>query len=208
MKHLQVIAALLAPLLVISSALSQTGNREVHDQATNHAEIATARSRYVQADLQTEDVAGRPSGGEAYAQSRRPGPRPPMRPRLGYPQRTYPPRWGSGYPRHAAIGALVGFGLGAAFGAKANTDRHPGVGTRAALLFGTFGAMIGAVVGNGIGPVHSRKVARSPTVVSEATADANSSPHRNLWRSLLIQRLEGSRPAGRLRSSRLRGDRH
>ena len=83
-----------------------------------------------------------------------------MRPRLGYPQRTYPPRWGSGYPRHAAIGALVGFGLGAAFGAKANTDRHPGVGTRAALLFGTFGAMIGAVVGNGIGPVHSRKVYR------------------------------------------------
>jgi phosphate/sulfate permease len=49
--------------------------------------------------------------------------------------------------RHAAIGALIGFGLGAALGAKANKDQHVGARIGAPILFGGFGALIGAVIG-------------------------------------------------------------
>jgi hypothetical protein len=156
MKRLQTLASLLTPLLLVSSVLAQAGDQEVADQVANQAEITAARSRY----LQTEDLSGGPSDRQAYPQSRRPSPQSSLPPRTGYPPRGYPARWSGGSPKHAAIGALIGFGLGAALGAKFNTDHHDGAGVKAALLFGTFGALIGATVGNSFGPMHHRAVYR------------------------------------------------
>jgi len=50
-----------------------------------------------------------------------------------------------GNGRHALIGALIGFGIGAALGAKGNRDPHARV--VAPILFGGAGALIGAAVG-------------------------------------------------------------
>jgi hypothetical protein len=155
-KHLQVFGSFLTSLLLVSSVLAQSGDREAANQLANQADITAARSRYVQ----TEDLSDGPSDGQAYAQLRRPSPRPSLPPRIGYPQRGYPAMWRGGSPKHAAIGALIGFGLGAALGAKFNTDHHGGAGVKAALLFGTFGALIGATAGNSFGPMHHRGVYR------------------------------------------------
>jgi hypothetical protein len=52
-----------------------------------------------------------------------------------------------GNGRHALIGAVIGFGIGAALGAKGNKDPHARV--TAPVLFGSVGALIGAAVGAG-----------------------------------------------------------
>jgi hypothetical protein len=50
-----------------------------------------------------------------------------------------------GNGRYVLIGALIGFGLGAAIGAKANQDPHARV--VAPVLFGGAGALIGGAIG-------------------------------------------------------------
>lgn len=51
--------------------------------------------------------------------------------------------------RHALIGAIVGFGIGAAIGAKGNQDQHDRARVGAPLLGGGIGALIGAAIGAG-----------------------------------------------------------
>ena len=62
--------------------------------------------------------------------------------------------------RHVAIGALIGFGLGAAPGAHAKTDQHLRAGIGAIFAFGGIGALLGAVVGAGVLPMHARNPRR------------------------------------------------
>jgi len=110
--------------------------------------------------------------------SRRPSP--PFPHRGGYPRSAYPGMWmpeGSG--RHAVIGAVVGFGLGAALGAKANTDQHAGATARASVLFGSFGALLGAVAGHGFPSLQARNRRRSPGSAGDdelASSFQHSSP--------------------------------
>ena len=66
---------------------------------------------------------------------------------IRYPRgRGYGGMWRQrGNGRHALIGALIGFGVGAAIGAKGNQDPHARV--VAPVLFGGAGALIGAGIG-------------------------------------------------------------
>jgi len=80
--------------------------------------------------------------------------------------------------RHVAIGALIGFGLGAALGAKGNTDQHPGVGVKAALLVGGVGALLGAAIGSGAHSFHALSRHRRTPWPDEEDEDAAQSAPR------------------------------
>ena len=155
MKNLRIIDPLLLTtmLLLTSAAIAQTAVEQA--AADLPAPVAAARCQYTPADAA---CLGSSESGQAtistnddtLAQLPRRIPGPPVRPRrppMGHPRGGYPGMWmPSGNGRHAAIGAIIGFGLGAALGAKANTDPHAGATVRASLLFGTFGALLGALV--------------------------------------------------------------
>jgi hypothetical protein len=105
--------------------------------------ILLARSTYAQ----PEDVATGSDGQRPpeFAHGRR---RPSFPPavRYPYPGGAYGGMWRQpANKRHALIGALIGFGVGAAIGAKGNKDPHARVS--APVLFGSFGALIGAAIG-------------------------------------------------------------
>lgn len=63
-----------------------------------------------------------------------------------YP-RSYPPTWGRPTRRRVIIGAIIGFGLGAAIGAKASTHQPAAVEAKATLGIGALGGLIGAAIG-------------------------------------------------------------
>jgi len=155
MKHKE--GFLFALLLLASSALAQT----IDSQTTNDLpendlskQVALARSAYTQ----TEEVSagGAPNdskGNNTLAQiprrMRGPMAGPPMR-RAAYPNMGM----SGGSPDHALIGALIGFGLGAAVCAKGNA------GVRATLALGTVGAGIGAAIGFSIPSFPGRNMYR------------------------------------------------
>lgn len=110
--------------------------------------IASARCAYV---LDAACLPMSPTDREASAAQRTPGPR--MRPRpmpIGPPYGRYPDVWAEpGSGRHALVGAIIGFGLGAAIGAK-GTSNAPGANRPAAsILIGGIGGLLGAAVGYG-----------------------------------------------------------
>jgi hypothetical protein len=163
MRHLQTIPSFLFTLLLISSAAAQTADSQIASGSLEEDAIAAARIPYPKDETPSVNAADKvltaqtgddsKDDRDTLAQMRR-RPSRPLSPRPRYPHRSYPNPWvepGSG--RHAAIGAVIGFGLGAAVGARANTDQHPGAGVRASLLVGTFGALIGAAVGYGVPPM-------------------------------------------------------
>jgi hypothetical protein len=145
----EIVHSLLASLLLIQSvlpsALAQAGERQTANDSLTAEEILVARSPYTQ----HEDV---PRGSVDGQTRSEPAQRRPVI--LVPPQIQYP---GAGAhsgvwrqprnARHAAIGALIGFGLGAAIGAKVNKDQHTQARIGAPILFGGFGALIGAVIG-------------------------------------------------------------
>ena len=71
----------------------------------------------------------------------------------------YPPSWADD-GHHAAIGALIGFGLGATAGATVNGDERGRVA--ASLLVGSLGALLGAAFGHAIPTFHARGPYRGP----------------------------------------------
>lgn len=125
------------PCARAQEGIAPGGNRT---PATEH--IVIAHSAYSQRD----DLADRAGGGQAlsdFAQHRRP---PLVSPNVRYFHPSYTGMWRQkGNARHALIGALIGFGVGAAIGAKANKDPHARVS--APVLFGGFGGLIGAGIG-------------------------------------------------------------
>jgi len=153
MKKLLVILTALLWLGLTPGLASQTSD----SPAGNHLPeaVAAARCQYIPADPACAGASepGPAQHSDTVAQAsfprRMPGPAPyPRRPPMAYGSRGYP---GMGGPtvsgRHMLIGALVGFGLGAAAGAKANTDTHPGVETKAVVLVGSLGGVLGALIG-------------------------------------------------------------
>jgi len=106
--------------------------------------IAAARIQYTR----SEDAATPTNESETPPQfpTRRRG---PMSPRGAYPRPAYPGMWRSDHSgRHGLIGALVGFGIGAAVGAKG--------GVPVSMIFGAVGAGIGAAIGSGTHPLPAR----------------------------------------------------
>ena|SRR5258708_7592473 len=146
-----------ALLLLASSGLAQTiDSQTTNDLPENDVpkQVALARSAYTQTEEVSADMALKNSKGNntlAQIPRRMPGPM------AGPPRRRgpYPNMWKSGgSPGHALIGALIGFGLGAAVGAKGNA------GVRATLAFGTVGAGIGAAIGFSIPSFPGRNMYR------------------------------------------------
>lgn len=146
---------LLIPLLLASTAFARSGEHPSPETAPEADGISAARSQYTQISHNSPDA----SDGKALAQfSRR---RPGFPSQHGYPRRSYSElRMDYGDGRHAAIGAAIGFGLGALASIKANTDQHANARVGAVFIFGGFGALFGAVIG-GTGPfLHARRVYR------------------------------------------------
>jgi len=71
----------------------------------------------------------------------------------------YPPDW-SDNGHHAAIGALIGFGLGATVGATANPPK--GERVAASLVVGSIGALLGAAFGHAMSTYPVRRPYRGP----------------------------------------------
>jgi hypothetical protein len=165
MKNLRIIALLLTAPLITSMTLAQTSDSPIETNLP--VSVATARCQYTPAEQScvglTKSSQNKHSDETStVAQFPRRMPGPPFRPRrppMAHPRGAYP-----GYPgmamepsgRHVLIGALIGFGLGAAAGAKANTDQHPGAGVKAAFLVGSIGGLLGAAVGAAVPSFHAR----------------------------------------------------
>jgi hypothetical protein len=140
-------------LLLASAALAQAGSPDAPDAPQSQPSVA--------ARPEPSPVAGTGSSGEdrliSQARQYPRGPRRPMGPRggYGYPGFPHPPGL-------SPVGALIGFGVGAAAGA-ANTGEAT-VGTHVAL--GLIGGGIGALIGGAIGAVanpfvHTRRIYRT-----------------------------------------------
>jgi hypothetical protein len=158
MKHPRYVAlgaCLFASLLLSSSARAQSTDA-----------IAAARSQYI---LRNADEA-------QPAQFSRPGPMatPPYQ---GRPWRGYETPWSD--HGHLLIGAAIGFGLGAAAGAKFNMSPYPGATARAVFLCGGVGTLLGAAIGanHGGGPyafAHHRRIHQPSQDRPSQTEDSSS----------------------------------
>jgi hypothetical protein len=127
MKHTErtpLLILLLALLIPVSSALAQiTDDQNVAEKSSpGNDPISAARSSYTS----NAKLEGTPRGADDpldlnLAQLPRNPPAPPPRPPRGYAPESYQTHWmDHGSPRHALIGALIGFGVGAALAAKAD----------------------------------------------------------------------------------------
>ena len=148
----QIVHSLLASLLLIQSvlpcALAQTGE----GQTANHSLAAEGHLDECSPETQHEDISRCTGDGQTPSELAHRRPVTPVPPQIRYPR----PGASSGmWPpprnrRHALIGAVIGFGIGAALGAKANKDQHTRARVVAPILFGGVGAMIGAAVGGSV----------------------------------------------------------
>jgi hypothetical protein len=195
MKHSSRFLLALALLLSLSSALAQVpdSHSDVRSVAAHEPSpaIALARCQYTPGDetCAEADASGQSSSRvtalEMLAQMSRRGGPPMPRGRMSY-GRGYPSSY-AGNGRHAVIGALIGFGIGAALGAKANQDPHPGVTLKASLLVGFIGAGLGAAIGAGAPSFRARNL--GPRLPGE---------HR--------KRLDDDQVAGELKAARASGN--
>jgi hypothetical protein len=191
-KRIPLLILLLAAIMPASSALAQTTDYQKDDEKTvaepspTDGLISAARSSN-RSDAKAEDTPRNSHDGLdvnlAQLSQRRPAPGP----QRGYRPESYETHWmdrGSG--RHALIGAMIGFGVGAALAAKANKGSSPGA---AIVLIGGAGALIGAAVGaNHGGPgrfAHHRRIDLPAGRESkESDLSANSAgPHSDGRRS-------------------------
>jgi hypothetical protein len=178
MRNLKTASLLLlaTTVLLASNILAQTDNSQASNELS--IPIVAARCQYMPADhacAGVSDSAGQrnASDGGTLAQLPRRGPGPPFRPRGPMGRASYPGMWRSeGSPAHALIGTLIGFGLGAAVGAKGN------IGVRGSLVFGAIGAGIGAGMGFSVPsfPSRNRHWRRWPDEDEEASGRKTAKP--------------------------------
>ncbi len=147
MKNLRVIppflAALLASLLIVSSAAAQNADGPTTNELPVRDEIVAERSPYTQ----MPDISPAGNDGKSLAQLPRGRPRMPTPPRHGYYRGSYQNPWmGSGDVAHPLIGAAIGFGFGAAIGALSSIHNQTPVGSRV-ILGGSLFALIGGAIG-------------------------------------------------------------
>jgi hypothetical protein len=149
MRYPRVIPSVLASLLIVSSAPAQTSDAPTANNLNAGSEIAAARSQYTQ----TPEI---PDANDdtIVAQLPRRGPRTPFPPQRGYPRGTYQTPWmehGNAGP--AVIGAVIGFGVGAAIGA-CGSDRSGTTLEGRVIIGGTILSVIGGAIGAAHGGPH------------------------------------------------------
>jgi len=137
MKNLQVLSPLLASLLLASMALAQAVNLPDAPQ------------------LQASDPPTQPSSENKLVSQARPFPRSPRSPMPDPRGRAYPSAFAPRPPALSPVGALIGFGTGAALGAAGSQDHTTGGRAAAGLLGGALCALIGGAVGNAFSVVHT-----------------------------------------------------
>jgi hypothetical protein len=169
---------LFALLLPVSSALAQIADSQTSNDLP--LPVAVARCAYTQAEAvcasvhaASQNLSG-PSGDTTLAQIPRRVPGPPFRvgrPPMGGP--AYPGMWQS-QPSvgHALVGAVIGFGIGVAIGAKGNAS------ARATLGIATVGAGLGAAMGLTIPSFPSRNPYRHRWPDDDEDA-RHSRPHKS-----------------------------
>jgi len=142
-------------LFLLSIPLASAAQSVDSHQDQPSTRVAAARCQYATADNACVQAGAHQSSSESHGNHNGSPCQPvpcsrPSRCCPGYYPRPSPPPFvfepESG--THAAAGALIGFGLGAAAGAAKDGD----AGTRfvAAVFVGGFGALVGAVIGHGI----------------------------------------------------------
>jgi hypothetical protein len=134
---------LLLMLSVVRCAWAQAGVGQTPNEGPATEKIVVARCAYTE----HEGIAGCSGAGGRRSELMHRRSAPLIPPDIRYRRvQGYGSMWRQpGNGRHALIGALIGFGVGAALGAKGNQDPHARV--VAPVLFGGGGALIGAAIG-------------------------------------------------------------
>jgi hypothetical protein len=179
-KYIFLLHLVLTVLVLTSNAVAQTATPppvEIANETATSESIAAARSEYT--NTANGEGTTRDAGDSMQlAQFSRRPPRPPQH--AHPPLYRQPPRMDYGDGKHALIGAVIGFGLGAAIGAKANSDSHPGATVGAVFLVGGIGALMGAMVGMNHGRsypfAHHRKI--PPSLGNDEDSDRNANSAR------------------------------
>jgi hypothetical protein len=160
MKNTHCIGFLLAPLLLgmLASGTSAQSAGDPAIPASEAEEIAAARNRYTA----TKELLPTATDRATLAQYSRRGRGQPFPPRGRYPrEQRYDAAWmHHGNPAQAAIGAAIGFGIGATAGAIGCARNGTPVGSGILLggsLFALIGGAIGASHGAGYRFAHHRK---------------------------------------------------
>src|SRR5580700_1590752 len=164
MKNLYTVPLLLSSILLASSALAQSSGAFDTSIPADADSVEVARGPYVRPE-DTSSSADNSTGEENKTLAQfpqrlpvTPYPPPQMRP----PRGSYPGMWSSpAGDHHTAIGALIGFGVGATAGALIGAAKNDSANRGAtaligSLLFGGLGAAFGAAIASFPGPQFHR----------------------------------------------------
>jgi hypothetical protein len=150
MKNLRVISPLLTSLLLGSVALAQAGNLPDAPQPQNSDSTQIQSTRAAEALESTQQ-----SDDNTLISQARPYPRSPRGPMGPPPGRAYPSAFAPPRPPLSPIGALIGFGAGAALAAASTQDHTTGARVAAGLLGGGLCALFGGAIGHSFSAIHS-----------------------------------------------------
>jgi hypothetical protein len=139
MKNIKILSPLLTSLLLGSVALAQAGSPTLPDAPQPQDSTSTQIENTTVARTATSD------DGKLITQARlHPRfPRRPMRPYHGHAYRSAAPM-----PGLSPVGALIGFGFGAALGASRSQDTTGSGRAASGLLVGAICALIGGAIGD------------------------------------------------------------
>lgn len=179
MKPTNYLASLLAVLVILAPAgLAQTRNGQAPVTLSAEESISAARSRYTR----TAEVWPDANNGKTLAQIPRRGPG--TRPREGYSRGAYQAPWiNNGDAGRVAVGAAIGFGLGALLGVKA-ADHSRNATAAGVVIFGGLGALFGGVIGGTHSFARTRSVYRHSWPEDDEESSLRSHPSaKNITRN-------------------------
>jgi hypothetical protein len=187
MKNVRVLSPLLISLSLASAALAQAGSPEVPDTPQPQSSVA--------AQPESSPVAGVGASGEdkliSQARHYPRGPRRPMGPHRGYAYQGFPPP-----PGLSPVGALIGFGIGAAAGASNCGQSTVGTHVALGLIGGGLGALIGGAIGAVANPfLHTRRVYRPSGTDEDEEAGLRSNAKKAHPQQSVSARPAPSQPA-------------
>ena len=159
MKNLQALSLLLTSLLLASMAMAQAGNlpEAPQSQDPSSTDVQLIRSPSAQSSTtkppstQTPNESTQQSGENKIITQAAPFPRSPRGPMPPPRGRAYPSAFAPRPPALSPLGALIGFGTGAALGATASGDQT----TRGRVVAGLIGGSLCALIGGAIGHAFS-----------------------------------------------------
>jgi hypothetical protein len=152
MKNLQMISLLLASLLLASMAQAQEGNLPEAPRPQSSASTQSLSTPGAGPSESARKPDQEPAQNVLISQARPYPPRGPMGPPPGraYPSAFAPPR-----PPLSPLGALIGFGAGAALAAAGSQDQTARGRVAAGLIGGSLCALIGGAIGHSFSAFHS-----------------------------------------------------